>query len=437
MTALLELRGADRRLPCAGDVIAGKYRVDEFIARGGMGAVLAATHLITGRRMALKWLLPHTETDAEATHRLVREARAAARVRHPNVVDVYDVGEHDGSLFLVMELLEGDTLHARLEAGGALDARTTLALLLPALRGVEAAHRSRVVHRDLKPSNIFLCRDPHGGEVTPRVLDFGISKVLRATGDDDRSLTWTGAVLGTPQYMALEQLTGGDVDARTDVYALGVILYQCLTARLPFHDRNYNALVVQIATATPPAITALAPRTPPGLAAIVMRAMARDSAARFASVSALSEALRPFCNEAQAATAPAAGRRPRPSSFVWVACAAAVVWLTWKALSGGDAWSPSRRVEGQRVEAREQASSQRPSELRTGGVRAQPRVESQQPPWPPPEAASYAPREQSKKDTRRKHERTPGTPAAALPAPGRQAGDPLLRDPVRISADQF
>jgi serine/threonine protein kinase len=327
---------ADGSLPKPGDVVAGKYRIDEFIGRGGMGAVLAATHQVTGRRMALKWVLPDPGQDAEATHRIVREARAAARVRHPNVVDVYDVGEHDGSLFLVMELLEGETLHARLKADGALDPHTTLSLLLPALRAVEAAHRNHVIHRDLKPSNICLCHDSESTEVTPRVLDFGISKILSTSGDGERSLTRTGAVLGTPHYMAPEQLTGDDADESADIYALGVILYQCLTGRLPFQDRNYNALVLQIATATPASVLALAPQVPAALSVVVMSAMARDPGDRFANVTELVAALGPFC----------AGAPMRMSthsrSWLWVialaACllAAVAAWMSQK---------PSARTE--------------------------------------------------------------------------------------------
>jgi serine/threonine-protein kinase len=312
---------ADTRLPRTGDVIAGKYRVDGFIARGGMGAVLSATHQVTGRRLALKWLLCDPAHDAEASHRLVREARAAARVRHPNVVDVYDIGEHEGALFLVMELLQGDTLSALLHARGKLDVQTTLELLLPTMHGVEAAHRGRVLHRDLKPSNIFLCRTDDSPEVTPRVLDFGISKIVTEAGDGERSLTRTGAALGTPQYMASEQLVSEDVDERADVYALGVIAYQCLSGRLPFQDTNYNALVLKIATATPPALGQLVPGLPPRLGAVVMRAMARDPGARFGNVAELIVALAPSQRPA------ARDGRPARSGRAWVLVAATAALL--------------------------------------------------------------------------------------------------------------
>jgi len=342
MTAQLKVSSpTDARLPQPGEVVAGKYRVDGFIARGGMGAVLAATHVVTGRRLALKWVLPDAEQDAEATLRVLREARAAARVRHPNVVDVYDVGEHDGSLFLVMELLEGETLHARLKAEGALDPRTTLTLLMPALRAVEAAHASHVIHRDLKPSNIFLCRDSAHADVTPRVLDFGISKIVAASGDGERSLTRTGAVLGTPHYMAPEQLTGDDADARADIYALGVILYQCLTGRLPFHDDNYNALVLQIATATPVPVVEVAPHVPKGLSAVVMRAIARDASARFPSVAALTSALLPFAEPSRTGDGPTGAARRSRLWLVTLAVCVVTAIAAWAGLRRARETEPS------------------------------------------------------------------------------------------------
>ena len=314
---------SDALLPRPGNVVGGKYRIDGFVARGGMGAVLAATHEITGRRVALKWMLPQPGQDAEATHRVVREARAAARVRHPNVVNVYDVGEHDGAMFLVMELLEGETLHALLKREGPLDPRTALALLLPAMRGVEAAHQRMVIHRDLKPSNIFLSREHGAREPTPQVLDFGISKIMSTAGDGEHSLTRTGAVLGTPHYMAPERLTDEPTDARADVYSLGVILYQCLAGRLPFQETNYNALVMQIGMATPPTVAELVPGVPAGLSAVVMRAMAREAERRFSSVVALGDALQPF------STGVAVACRPRGTSQWWLlalaACALAAI----------------------------------------------------------------------------------------------------------------
>jgi eukaryotic-like serine/threonine-protein kinase len=280
---------APDHLPQPGEIVGGKYLIKKVLGRGGMGVVLAATHRVTGREVALKWLRPGADDDALATQRLLREAQAAARVRHPNVVDVYDVGEHDGALFLVMELLEGETLAARLQERGALDTQETCALLVPVMRGVSEAHRSSVIHRDLKPANIFLSTEAGAAYPSARVLDFGVSKLVHgALGED--CLTQTGARVGTPFYMAPEQLTDAPVDHRADIYALGVMLFQCLSGRLPFEEQNYGALAVRVATTRAPRLDTLVPGVSPQLADVVARAMAREPSERFQSVQQMIDA---------------------------------------------------------------------------------------------------------------------------------------------------
>ena len=317
------LANIDERLPRAGELVADTYRIEGLIGRGGMGAVLAATHTGTGQRVALKWMLSDPRHNENARHRFSREAMAMARVKHPNVIDVYDVGEHEGTAFLVMELLEGDTLAALLKERGVLGARQTLDLLLPAMRGIEAAHEHHIVHRDLKPSNIFIGRDPNSGATVSRVVDFGISKVVAGADDMERSLTETGFVLGTPHYMAPEQLKGEPIDVRADIYALGVILYRSLAGRLPFRETNYNALVVQIATSSPPALSELRPHLPQKLSAAVMRAMAREREQRFQSVRELVAALEPFSGE----SLPVPSAAPRERSVRWWPFALAAIAL--------------------------------------------------------------------------------------------------------------
>jgi serine/threonine protein kinase len=294
---LMELEELDEQLPSGapqtGTVIAAKYRIERLIARGGMGAVYAATHLVSGKRVALKWMLPTLGQISGARERFIGEACATARIDHPNIVDIYDVGNDGGSVYLVMEYLHGETLADRLERES-VPTYEAIGLLMPALRGVAAAHAHGVIHRDLKPDNIFLCRTAEGEPLEPKVLDFGISKI---TGPEsrDHSLTRSGAVLGTPYYMSPEQVRGArDVDERADVYAFGVMLYEALTGQRPFDAETYNQLILKIATEAPVAMGSLNPAVDVRLVAIVERAMAREPLLRFPSIEALALALEPF-----------------------------------------------------------------------------------------------------------------------------------------------
>ncbi|HEY2735682.1 MAG TPA: serine/threonine-protein kinase, partial [Polyangiales bacterium] len=279
--------------PDVGSVIAKKYRIERLIARGGMGAVYAATHLVSGKRVALKWMLPTLGQIAGARERFIGEACATARIDHPNIVDIYDVGNDAGSIYLVMEYLHGETLSDRMERDG-LTPEQAISLLMPAFRGVAAAHAHGVIHRDLKPENIFLCCTAEGEPLEPKVLDFGISKIS-GVESQNHSLTRSGAVLGTPYYMSPEQVRGArDVDERADVYAFGVMLYEALTGQRPFDAETYNQLILKIATETPEPMHALNPLIDEKLIAIVERAMVRDPALRFPSIESLALALEPF-----------------------------------------------------------------------------------------------------------------------------------------------
>jgi serine/threonine-protein kinase len=279
--------------PNIGEVVAERYEVQAVLGRGGMGIVYAARNRVTGREVALKWLVDERTTSAQALQRLVREAQAAGRIHHPNVVDIYDVGEHEGSLFLVMERLYGRPL-SDLFADGPVAPARLVRLLLPAMRGVAAAHRSHVVHRDLKPSNIFLCQDDRGEALEAKVLDFGISKV-RADQLDGQTLSHSGAVLGTPQYMAPELFQETKAaDASVDIYALGVILYRGLSGELPFTADSYAQLVHKVATNAPRPLLELCPALSKELAATVMRALAKEPRERFEDVAAFVRALEPF-----------------------------------------------------------------------------------------------------------------------------------------------
>ncbi len=284
----------DVSLPQPGDAIADKYRIDGVLGKGGMGVVFSAAHMVTGKRLALKWMLPSVAGQGEATQRFVREAQAAGRINHPNVVNVYDVGTHRDSVYLVMELLEGEPLSQVLR-GGPLAMREAIAVLMPALRGVAAAHERGVIHRDLKPDNIFLSRLPDGRQAEPKVLDFGISKILYGDHHIPESLTQSGGALGSPYYMAPEQALGErEADHRVDVYALGVILYEMLTGFRPFEASSYNELIVKIATGHSEPLRARRPDLPARLDTVVGKAMAREPNDRYPDIASFARALEPF-----------------------------------------------------------------------------------------------------------------------------------------------
>lgn len=220
----------------------GRYRVERKLGSGGMGAVYEALHVDLKKRVAIKALHPQVARDPEVRIRFLREGESAARIRHPNVVDIYDVGSEGDFSFLVMEYLEGHDLGAVLRQGRGMSSQEIARVLLPVSAALHAAHERGVVHRDIKPSNIFLAQGMFG-ETVPKLLDFGISKRLDEQGPDG-GLTLTGAVMGTPYYMSPEQAHGDRaVDARSDQYSLGVIAYQCATGQRPFvADSMYQVL---------------------------------------------------------------------------------------------------------------------------------------------------------------------------------------------------
>jgi serine/threonine-protein kinase len=257
-----------------------------------MGAVFAARNIVTGKRVAIKWLLPHLASSA-SRERLMREARIAGSIEHPNVVDIYDVGEHQGGLFLVMEFLRGRTLADVIAVRGRLSHQELIPVLVPAMRGVHAAHQSGIVHRDLKPENIFLAEVD--GAIVPKVLDFGVSKSIDALGEAPSPLTRTGALVGTPHYMALEQVDGsGSVDQRTDVYGFGVLLYRALTGYFPYDGSSIGEVILKIGSLQPTLPRTLRPELSEALEAVIMRAISRRREDRFQDLEAFALALAPF-----------------------------------------------------------------------------------------------------------------------------------------------
>jgi eukaryotic-like serine/threonine-protein kinase len=196
---------AQRLMPKPGDEIARGYRIDSVLGMGGMGAVYRATHIGSGRPVAIKWMLPNVAADQSAIDRFLAEARTMARIEHANVVQILDMGEEGGAPYIVMELLRGESLRERLKSRGRLGPAEAVDLLLPAMRGVAEAHREGVVHRDLKPDNVFLCQTKDGRPREAKVVDFGISK-LSEHAHDSGPVTKTGVAIGTPAYMSPQQL---------------------------------------------------------------------------------------------------------------------------------------------------------------------------------------------------------------------------------------
>ncbi|HEX5661142.1 MAG TPA: serine/threonine-protein kinase [Polyangiales bacterium] len=279
--------------PQPGQLVGGKYRMIRQLGQGAMGAVYEAEHVGTGKRVAIKWLHPHVMENRMAVERLMREAQASARVRHTNVVDVYDVEREGDALFLVMELLNGEPLTNMLERGGE-PFHAVLSLIAQAMRGVAEAHRQGIVHRDIKPDNIFLAYQSDRAQPLAKVLDFGISK-LDTPPSGGLSLTQTGSALGTPLYMSYEQLAGArDVDARSDIYAFGVIMYEALTGMLPYSAENFAELAAKVITTDPPTPRELRPEIPEALDQIITWAMRKRRDERPANLGVLLDALHPF-----------------------------------------------------------------------------------------------------------------------------------------------
>lgn len=285
------IRGAKKPKP--GTTFQERYAIEERLGEGAMAVVYRAYDEQLGRAVALKWLRTQYHADESVGRRFFREVKAAKKIRHPNVVEVFDVEriEGTGAMYMTMELLRGiafdELLDHRMPS-----AEEIVDVIVPVLRAVSAAHGSGIVHRDLKPENIFL----HGGGVDPgqlgtsKVLDFGISKFM-IEGEVSGRITSAGTVVGTPAYMAPEQVRGADADIRCDTYSIGVVLYEALSGRLPFEEDSVRRTFELIVSGQTVPIEEVVPELDPKLATIVMRAIAYDPNDRYQSAESLANAL--------------------------------------------------------------------------------------------------------------------------------------------------
>ncbi|MBK8170844.1 MAG: serine/threonine protein kinase [Sandaracinaceae bacterium] len=269
----------------------GSYEIVRKIGEGGMGIVWEARHGTLRKRVAIKTLKPEVAMNADFVARFVREGRAAARIRHPNAVDVADVGVENGIPYLVMDLLEGESLADRITQSGPVPVKEAADMMVPILLALATAHDEGIIHRDMKPENVFLAKS-RDGTVTPTLLDFGVSKL-----SGEANLTQSSTFMGTPYYMSPEQANDSkSVDVRTDVYSMGVMLYEALAGTKPFDGASLIVLVRLICDGEYLPLDAAAPHVPMEVVDIVQRAMNKDPALRYTTARALATALIPFAS---------------------------------------------------------------------------------------------------------------------------------------------
>ncbi|WP_437591158.1 protein kinase domain-containing protein [Sorangium sp. So ce1000] len=284
----------------AGDVLAGKYRVERVLGQGGMGLVVAARHTHLHQLVAIKVLL--SSATPEAIERFLREGRASARIKSERAARVYDVDTlPSGAPYMVMEYLDGRDLSAVIATEGPLPIAQAVGYVLEACEAIAEAHAHGIIHRDIKPANLFLTRAADGSQ-TIKVLDFGISKALTdEAGGPELALTKSSALLGSPLYMSPEQMRSSHrVDARSDIWSMGVVLYQLLTARIPFPADTFGELILKVNSDPPDPIAQVRTDLPRPLEGAVHRCLEKDPARRFANIAELARAIAPFGSPQQA-----------------------------------------------------------------------------------------------------------------------------------------
>jgi len=318
------------QLPLAGRLLGGKFRFDRLLGEGGMGWVWAAENIFVKKDVAIKLMRPEFASSPQILGRFRNEATAAGQIGSPHICDILDFGQSELGPYIVMELMRGRPLDDLISASGRVDPGLAVLIMRQTLEGLDAAHRAGIIHRDLKPENIFLS-EPTPGRLLVKLVDFGISKF---SSGESSGRTGVGVLMGTPEYMSPEQSEGAaNVDERTDIWAMGLILFKALTGIDAFGGPTIAATLVAVATREPPSLAELAPHVPAELAAVIGRCIQKDPALRYSSARELSDALAPFENlppappvhtpqttshahpAVGASMAPASGGAPQPMSL--------------------------------------------------------------------------------------------------------------------------